>query len=81
MRSLRERVEHLTVGGATRTLLSRTAFVDFVPVTIEEAEYSEFEPSDCGFIGRIKIRATTYERYRAKIAELRADGYWHLLEV
>lgn len=77
--SLRSRLARLTVDVTTRTLLSRSAFVDFVPVTIEEGEYCEHTPSDCGFVGFIVIRATSRERYNAKKAELVADG-WHLLE-
>lgn len=78
--SLRSRLARLTGGTNIKNQMARTAFTEYVPVTIEESEYAEYEPSNCGFIGRITIRATTYERYRAKIAELRADGAWDLLE-
>lgn len=78
--SLRDRLARLTVGVTTRTLIAKTAFTEYVPVTIEEGEYAEHTPSDCGFVGFIVIRATSRERYNNKKAELVADG-WHLLEV
>lgn len=75
--SLRGRLARLTAGTTTKNQFAKTAFVDFVPVRCEE--YTELEPSDCGGPGFITVRAASRERYRAKVAELRADG-WFLLE-
>lgn len=77
MRSLRDRVGHLTVVTASQSFFARTAFVDFVPVRCEE--YAELEPSDCGGPGFITIRAVTWGRYCTKRDELKAEG-WTLLE-
>lgn len=79
MRALRDRVGRLTVVTANKNFFARTAFVEFVPVGCTAEEYAEHEPSDCGFIGRITVRAASWARYRVKVAELKADG-WTLLE-
>lgn len=78
MRALRERVGHLTVVTANKNFFTRVAFVGFIQVATIEHEYAEHEPGSWG-PGTVTIRATTRERFNAKKAELRGDG-WTLLE-
>lgn len=78
-RSMRDRVSHLTVVTANKNFFAKTCFVEWISVCCSEHEYTEHTPSDCGFIGFITIRAASRERYNARKAELRRDG-WTLLE-